>query len=214
MKYVLIFLFPFLITFSAVFFYFRLKDTITIPTVSIKKLIGSSDFSLEVAPSESLKGTIATMSGEVKWENRVATEAAVLKNFVGVEQGESLETGKDGVITVQFSDKAKITLGASSHVEIVQTLPVDLVFFQTLGQIEYIKTGDSNVSIRIKHLLIENAGDIEVLIDKVKPIVQVSVKSGSAKLAYNDSDNISQIVEVLNGETAAFNDDSRQVVIK
>ena len=73
---------------------------------------------------------------------------------------------------------------------------------------------DIPVTVRSFHLLIENKGGITVSIDKIKPIVLVTINSGSATFAYNNLNNISKVLTVEEGKTLIFNDTTRKVTIK
>jgi hypothetical protein len=220
MKKIFLFLVPFLITLVAVVGYFKLTQKISkinipnVPTVSFSDLVKFSRFSLEKAPSQSLVGTITSMSGEVEYESRIATEAAKINSPVQVQQGESLKTGLDGKLVLSFDKVAEIDISSDTLVGIVQTLPADMVFSQNSGTAEYKKLADTPVTIRSLHLLIENNGDVTVSIDKIKPIITVTVNSGTATFAYNNIDNISRVLTLESGKKLTFNDDTRRVVVK
>ncbi|HKB88376.1 MAG TPA: hypothetical protein VKC53_01865 [Patescibacteria group bacterium] len=219
-KKVLLFLAPFLITTAAVVFYFKLTQKISaitipnLPSISFSDLVKFSRFSLEKAPSQSLVGTITQISGEVGYESRNATEVAKINSPVSVQQGESLITGTDGSLVLIFEKAAEVDLFADTSLDVIQTLPADLVFAQTTGSVTYKKLSDIPVSIRSHHLLIENNGDISVSINKLKPIITLTVNSGSATIAYNNIYNISRLFSVTMGQTVTFNDDTRRVVVE
>jgi hypothetical protein len=220
MKKIILFLIPFLITIAVVVFYFKLTQKINnlrlpvFPSVSLSDLIKLSRFSLDKAPSQSLVGTIISMSGDVEYEARMATEAAKINSPIDVQQGESLLTGVNGKLILNFDKAVEIDISSDTSIGIIQTLPANVVFFQSMGSTEYKKLANIPVSIRSKHLLIENNGDITVTIDKVKPIITVVVNSGSATFAYNNLNNISKVWTVESGKTLIFNDGTRRVVIK
>ena len=109
--------------------YFKLTQKLstisipTLPSVSFSDLVKISRFSLEKAPSESLVGTISGINGDVEYESRTATESAKINSPVEVQQGESLSTGDNGKVILNFKDAADITIDSSSGVDIIQTLP-------------------------------------------------------------------------------------------
>jgi hypothetical protein len=220
MKKIILFLFPFLITAALVVGYFKLIQKIStitipnIPSVSFSDLVKLSRFSLSKAPSQSLVGTITSMSGDVEYESRVATEAAKIYSPVPVQQGESLTTGANGKLILSFEKAVEIDISSDTSIGVVQTLSADMVFSQNTGRAEYIKLTDIPVTIRSYHLLIENNGDVTVSVDKIKPIVTVSVNSGSATFAYNNINNISRVLIVISGKKLIFNDGTRRVVVK
>lgn len=179
---------------------------------SIGSIINFSNFSLVNAPSESLRGNITYMTGDTKWESRIATEAAVITKPVTVQQGESLETGIDGEINLTFDKAAWIYMAPDTSLGVVQTLPADLVFSQNNGSVEYKKLAALPLTVRVLHLLIENGGDIKVSIDKDLPVITTEIVSGSATFAYNDINNTSQVLTLKTGQKFVFNDDTRQAV--
>lgn len=220
MKKIFLFLVPFLITTITVVGYFKLTQKISkinipnVPPVSFSDLVKFSRFSLEKAPSQSLVGTITEMSGEVEYQSREATESAKINSPVAVQQGESLTTGTDGKLILTFEKGVEIGLSSETTLGVIQTLPADLVFSQSTGNVEYKKMGSIPVSIRCYHLLIENNGDVTISIDKEKPIVTVTINSGSATFAYNNISNVSRVINVGAGKKLIFNDDTRLVVAK
>jgi hypothetical protein len=220
MKKIVLFLIPFLIVTAIVVGYFKLTQKIStikipnLPSVSFSDLVKFSRFSLDKAPSQSLVGTIISMSGDIEYESRVATEAAKINSPVQVQQGESLVTGTDGKLILSFDKAAEVDMFSDSSLGVVQTLPADLVFSQNTGTVEYKKLASLPVSIRSFHLLMENNGDVTISVDKVKPIVTVTVNSGSAVFAYNNIYNVSRVLTVGSGKKLTFNDGTRRVVVK
>jgi hypothetical protein len=220
MKRVFLFIIPFLIMTIAVIGYFKLTQKIstisipTLPSISFSDIVKLSRFSLEKAPSESLVGSMSGMIGDVEYEGRTATEAAKINSPVEVQQGESLSTGTDGKLVLTFEKTAEVDISPNTFIAIIQTLPADVVISQSAGIVEYKKLADIPVTIRSYHLLVENGGDITISIDKIKPIVTISVNSGSATFAYNNIHDVSQVLNLVSGKKLIFNDSTRKVVTK
>ena len=211
MKKIFFFLYALVIGFILVGLYFRFVYKGEVPIIEIKIPFVGSQFSLENAPSKSLKGKIISMTGEIEWQSRVATESSKLTNSTTqIQQGESLKTLSTGNITVQFGDAAKIILLPKTKVDIIQTLTDDIVFNQTSGSATYEKTASYPVSVRILHLLVENGGSVTASIDELTGIITVSSDKGGATAAYNDQNNTSNIVKIPEGQKYVFNDDTRQ----
>ena len=200
--------------------YFKLTQKLstisipTLPSVSFSDLVKISRFSLEKAPSESLVGTISGINGDVEYESRTATESAKINSPVEVQQGESLSTGDNGKVILNFKDAADITIDSSSGVDIIQTLPADLVFRQIIGSVEYKKIGTYPVSIRVGHLIIENRGDIKISFTADSPVTTIVMISGTGTVAYNNLSNVSRVVNISTGQTLKFNESNRKVTIK
>lgn len=219
-KKILLFTITMVISFTSVISYSFLTKRMSkvilpqIPSISFSDLIKFSRFSLDKAPSNSLVGVITTMSGEVLYESRMATESAVITKSQEIQQGESVSTGNDGKLIINFKDAVEIILEDNSGVNIIQTLPANLVFKQTLGFVTYKKIGTYPVSIRVGHLLIENKGEIKISFTKDSPITTILIINGSATIAYNNLNNVSKVVKLEAGQSLQFNEGNRQVVTK
>lgn len=199
------------------FYYFLSKKTentaITIP--GILPTQKTSSFSLVNAPSESLKGEISTMSGQILWQSRVATEEAQISSPQLIQQGEKLETGKNSALVLKYDGIVKVTFSPETAIDIIQTLPSNLVFSQDSGSAEYKNLGSTSVvSVRALSLLVQNSGDISVSINPQRPIVTLVVKSGIATVAYNSLGFVSHEFTIPAGRTYTFNDHTRTGVLR
>jgi hypothetical protein len=174
----------------------------------------NTSFSLENAPTESLKGEISTMSGKINWQGRTATEAARILSPITIQQGENLITGENSSLGLTFSDVCSVKLAEKTEVDIVQTLPANIVFSQTGGTSEYIRTGTYPVSVRANKLLTKIDGDITISFDINKPIITVSVISGNATAAFDDLKYLSHEVIISTGQKYIFNYGTRKGVLK
>lgn len=181
---------------------------------SLQNIFRTSNFSLEKAPGESLIGKIVSMNGDVEWQSRTATDSAKLSSLINIQQGEDLETREKSTATVLFGKNLEVDLNEKTRVSFIQTLPFNIVMTQASGSAEYKKLGNVPVSIRVMHLLIENAGDVIIDVDNASPVVTLQVVSGSAKYSFNDINNVTSITEITAGKKLIFNDDTRQGVTK
>lgn len=169
-------------------------------------------FSIDDPPTQTLQGQILNSSGEIKWQSRSATEAAQLTQKVPILQGEQLETGDNGHLTLQFPDVSQIRLNPESKLYVAQTLPANLLFDQKIGSATYQKLGQLPVSIRSGFLLIkQNEGILTVETDA--DYITVSVNQGSATIAYNDADFVSQLVEIKAGDQLIADRSARAVEV-
>jgi hypothetical protein len=174
----------------------------------------TSAFSLENAPSESLRGQISAMTGEIDWTNRVATEASKLSSPVTIQQGEELSTGVKSGLSLVFPEVCSVKFSQNTDIQIIQTLPANIFFAQISGTGEYTKTGSDPVSVRVLNLLANVDGDTVISINQLKPIITLTVKSGTATVAYNDLNYVSHEVTVPKGKTLTFNSGTRRVGLK
>lgn len=167
-------------------------------------------FSLENAPAESVRGKIATFSGTVNWQSRTATEAARLRQAGGVQQGESLTTGDDGAAAVEFANFGSVTMGQKTGVDIIQTLPADLVFEVASGSAEFTSFGAAPFSVRGRHLLVTiTNGSVRVSTNEVNHTVTVETTDSPVVVAYNDRQFNSHVLNLGKNQTFSFDDDRR-----
>jgi len=154
------------------------------------------------------------MTGEISWQSRTATESAKISSSIAIQQGEKLSTGQASRLSLVFPDAGSVDFSENTEIEIIQTLPANLVFSQTSGIGEYTKTGNFPVSIRAKNFLVEIDGDLIVSFDPKRPVVILTLKSGKAVVAYNDLRFVSHEVTLVPGKIYTFNEDTRKGVLK
>lgn len=170
-------------------------------------------FSIERAPKESKEGSVASMSGKIKWESRIATAPAEISTLKTVKQGERLVTEDDGNVIVTFLDIGKVTIGSKTDLSFIQTLPNDFVFSQDAGLVDYENNSSISMSVRSFHLLVTiTNGQMSLSVDKDKTKVNITVNKGSATIAYNDLQYISRVANIEKGQTYVFDDGSRTIV--
>jgi hypothetical protein len=206
MKNFVLFILFFLIGIVSVIGYYSINGAKSnyITKQAVKKLL---DFNIATAPKETLKGTIVSLTGSVKWESRIATAPAQLTKTISIQQGESVLTENDGAVTINFSDAGLVNISAKSQVDIIQTLPTNIVFNQKKGSVTYQKTSQIPLAIRSLHLLtmIDN-GQIRLIIDEENSTILVTVISGQATIAFNDLQYLSHIINLNKGQEYLFDD--------
>lgn len=170
-----------------------------------------TSFSIEQAPSDTLRGKISTMSGEVWWESRTATVPARLINLSVIQQGESLIASDDGKLTVEFTPYSTVTISPKSQLDLIQTLPVNFVFNQPKGSVQYQASGTSPVSIRSLNLLVTvNTGLIDINTDEKTGEITLSLKSGTATIAYNSPLYVSKVWNLKPGDIFVYDSNKRK----
>jgi len=217
-KYFLIFLLGVFIVGIVGYFFFKMKkeEKVVIPSPTpVASVVTKSNFSLTEAPSESLKGEITKMMGEVKILGRVATEASVLApTSTQVQQGENYITGEGGSLSINFKNAVTMDLSEKTEVDIIQTLPANIVFSQVAGMADYKIATESSVTIRTSYLLTELHGEANISRDSDRQLVTVAIKSGNAIMAYNDKYYLIHKVVISEGQTYTFNYGKRTGVLK
>lgn len=219
-KHVLVFLVILIAVLAGFYLYYKQKfgQVVSTPLPTITEVTSqptsTSNFSLENAPTESLKGNIPVMTGEVDWQDRVATEAAKISSPSAIQQGEKLITGEKSTLSLVFPSAVSVKFLEKTAIEMIQTLPANLVFSQTTGMAEYTKTGGYPVSVRTLNLLTNITGDTIISINPDKPIITLTVKSGDVTVAYNDLKYLSHEVTITAGHTYTFNSGTRKAALK
>jgi hypothetical protein len=177
------------------------------------KIQPAYEFSIEAAPTESIKGTIMKRQGEILWESRIATEPAALTENVLIKQGERLVTGDNGTVTVDFPKVGLISLNEDADLSFIQALPVDFVVQQKKGLVKYEIQGDVPLSIRIRSGLVTKAsGTIEITVTEDDSLIYISPVEGTATIGFNDLDFVSQVFTLREGETYEYNSDERTAI--
>lgn len=167
-------------------------------------------FSLDTPPAQSLRGTILAMQGVLEWQSRSATEPAKLISNGQVLQGEEYWTKENSSLHILFINAVDISIRAKTHVNFIQTLPTNFAISQDSGEVVYKKLGTVPVSMRALRLLVtQTSGTVDISIDDEQPIVLLRVLMGSVTLAFNDSDNVSNVITVDEGSTYRFNTEER-----
>jgi hypothetical protein len=170
----------------------------------------TTQFSLNKAPSESVVGTIASMSGTVNWLSRTAAKPVQIKTPRAIQQGEELSTGSKGTAVITIQNDAALALEPNTHVSIVQLLPQNFVFGQDKGIVQYANNFQVPVSIRSLDLLtLLVKGKVTSTVDPVNQKVTISVVSGAVREAYEDSQNNSVTLTVNPGQTFVFDDTNK-----
>lgn len=167
-------------------------------------------FSIENAPSQSLFGKVVSVSGNVSWQSRTASFATLIKSWVKLQQGEEINVQNNGKATIDFPQVVKVTVLANTQLNFIQTLPANFVVKQAQGQSIYDKNGAIPLSVRALDLLVNvEAGVCSISVDKDTKDIIVAVNSGSAMIAFSDTDNNTNILTINKGKQYLFNNDTK-----
>jgi hypothetical protein len=170
----------------------------------------TTKYSLEKAPSDSLQGIIASMSGSVIWLSRTANKSIKLRAPRTIQQGEEISTGSNGKVVVRIQNDTSLLLQPNTHVSIIQLLPQNFVFMQDKGLVHYVNTIHVPVSIRSFDLVtIINEGIISLSVDPKTQTIAVTVEKGTVREGYEDLQNTSTVVTVNAGQTFLFDETNK-----
>jgi hypothetical protein len=170
----------------------------------------TTKFSLKDAPSESLSASVATLSGSVNWRSRISTNTIQLKMYQKVQQGEEITTGHNGKAGLKIQNDAFLLLEPNTHIAIIQLLPVNFVFVQDKGKVEYANTIRVPISVRSLDLLsVITNGDVIITVDPNKQTVMVAVLKGSVKEGYEDLQNTNTVMNLNAGQIFVFDETNR-----
>ena len=172
-------------------------------------------FSVAKPPRESLRGELTTLSGDVLWQSRTATEGAKITTSQAILQGEALSTGSKGAASIEFNGAASMSLSSESAISFIQTLPANIVINQTSGTVAYTRSGTVPLSIRVLGLLLNvDEGEIMVAVNPLRPIITVEVKKGIVTAGFNDLYLVSNVVNISQGHIFYFNNETRKTDLK
>lgn len=192
-----------------IFSYKRVIQTVT--SQQLKTPISSSSFSLENAPSESLRATIVSLSGDVSWQSRTATQPAEIFKPIQIQQGEKIVTKENGRAKIVFSGKAEIILNPKTEIDFIQTLPGNILIEQVSGFAEYNALTDA-LNVRSQGLLIKiSTGNVSMSVSESEPYLTADVKTGSITAGYNDLNYITKVSEANAGERLIYRTDVKKV---
>lgn len=165
-------------------------------------------------PTHALVGSLATMSGEVKKFGRQDEEYQILETIGPIVQGESVATGADGTMVIQFSNAITMEAGPWSELSFSELLPPNIAIRQKGGTVTY-RLINKNMpwSMRVlQTLVVLEEGEMEVAMDGSEAtIVQ---KSGRALLGNIDADNNTTTYELSEGQSADLNESTETVSVK
>ena len=173
-----------------------------------------STYSIVEPPTKSLKGEIASKSGSLLFESRLATIAGELKDTNIIQQGERLITETGGNATLKFDKVGSLELSEETEVSFIQTLPTNFVVEQKRGVVKYTVEGTIPISIRIRSAIITRSegGLLQIEMTDGDPIILISTISGQAKIGFNDLDYVSQVFTLRSGEVYEYNSDGRTAI--
>lgn len=173
------------------------------------------NFSLENSPTSAMRGTVTELKGDVLWKSRAATESAALFPATKIQQGEEVETKEDGNLTIEFSDGQSIQILPKSGLNIIQTLPDNLVFQQTDGTAIYKNTSGLPLAVRGLGLVTQFInGEAKITVNNKTAVVIVEVTKGSLATAYNDSRYETSVANITQGKKLTFNNAKKRATIK
>lgn len=213
MKNLVLLVISFLIGVGAVFAFSLINKQNNPPKQSADKKTSEPNFKIESPPSESLKGLIASRSGTLLWESRIATAPAEIGDNIQIQQGERLISEQNSKVTVNFDQAGFFELSENSDLAFIQTLPAELVVEQKKGKIRYTVNGKFPLSIKIRNALIsKKSGVIEIALTEDDPAILISTIRKTAVIGFNDSDNISQLFNLREGQIYEYNSEERTTI--
>lgn len=209
MKSLVLLVFSIIFGFASVALFFIVHKQVEVRQIPLPK--PSISFSLENPPPKSIRGNVVSITGDVVWESRIATEASTLTKNIPLVQGEFIETKDNGIVSVQFPKASFITLAPKSKIYFVQAIPKNLVIVQESGSVQYEQTGSIPISVRTLGLLVsQDTGEIHISINALGSKVTVTADTGNVTLAYEDKDNLSILENLEERDRFVFYPDERE----
>jgi hypothetical protein len=182
----------------------------------LNPLLPVTHFSLENAPQQSLKGEVASYSGNVAWISRTAVVSSLIKSKIKIGQGEEIIAQGNGTATLIFPVGILIQMESNSNISIIQTLPVSIVIAQDKGTVSYKNTNNKiPLSVNGLDLLISmSQGICQISVDKENANVVINVSSGFATAVFIDNENNTQTKTIESGREMDFNNNTKQATVE
>lgn len=209
-KNILIFIFFFVIS---TFIVYEILNSQNITTLHISLFEPKTQFSIQNAPSQSLKGKTINLSGAVSYQSRAANFGLSITTQTDIVQGDSLSTLGNGKALVIFGKIGNVSLLPNTQVNFIQTLPQNFVVQQTEGLSIYQRAGKIPFTVRAFDLIVDlsDNSSVSIGVDKDKSIVTIDIQKGIANLAFTDLNNVSNVVNLTQGEKAIFNNNTQSL---
>ena len=181
----------------------------------LKPFFPKTLFSVENPPNQSLTGDILSMSGNVAWQSRIANYATLINSPIKIQQGEEIDVQNNGNAIIDFTKVGKISVSPNTQINFIQTLPANFVLEQKQGILTFDKNGNIPASIRALDLLINiEEGSCTISVDKDSSDIIITVNSGSVTIAFNDTNNQTNILTIKEGKEYLFNNNTKLGKIK
>lgn len=158
-------------------------------------------------PKSAVQAIITHVKGIVSKQGRSDTEFHTITKTDTLAQGESLAT-KQGSADILVGQRVMLTLRSATQLDYLTGLPGQMVVRQPMGTIIYDISAINNLpfSVRSLGLLIQFTQPTRTTIttDTNSQTVSVVVSSGSARLAYSDANDTTQVATIQRGGSALF----------
>jgi hypothetical protein len=160
---------------------------------------------LDTPPGLSVQGKILNMSGDVQWESRAATEFSQITHPQTLQQGEAVRTGTNSLVELSFGENTSLNVGETSEIDFIQMLQDHFVFKQMSGTVIYTNTKTVPISVKTSSIIVLlSEGEMKITMDKEGKTVAVTMNKGTAQIAYNNADFVSQIVNISQGDVFVY----------
>lgn len=169
-----------------------------------------SSFTLS-PPSQAITAALSESAGVVEQFTREADDYQEATPGGAIRQGESIAT-KRGSAVIALDTLGSVSMGDNSEMSFVSLIPTSLVVWQKSGTVAYEVNASDPFSIRALHALITLSGDASLAIDGTDILFRVT--KGTAKLALVDTDNNTNVWNIVEGQRAIVDDEARSVRLR
>lgn len=162
-------------------------------------------------PSKVVPAQVINVIGEVK---KISTSSALLVDDQ-ILPGEKIVASSDSSAEFQVDAFFHIIMQSLSGLGFNNGIPASYLVSQDSGNIEYSVTGDQSLSIRALNTLVRlSSGSAHLAIDASQRNFSLKISSGSAKMAWTNNQNETQVSDILDGQTAKFNNVSKKILVR
>ena len=162
----------------------------------------NSDFKLQ-PPTLALTGKVEQITREVKKRSREDKDFREIKTGEKIIQGEILSTGEKARVEVVFPGFVKLKIQPNSEIGFSDLIAEEFLLSQRNGSVTYEFIDSKNtLSVRSLHLLSAiQTGITQINVESQQGRVTLENISGKTKIAYVNSENKTQVLELTKGKT-------------
>lgn len=167
-----------------------------------------SEFTLQ-PPAQALTGELTVTKGHAEIFKRIADNFSEASSGAKILTGESVYTRTNSTARVEVKELVEVYFNPGSEVAFVNLFKENALLQQKSGTVHYNLNSIYPVSVRTLHLLSTvYEGSATITVDS--PEITVNIPKGRGKIAFVDTDNNTQILELSSGQKALINDITRK----
>lgn len=162
-------------------------------------------------PARAISATLVEAQGETLQFLRQADDFTPATPSGAILQGETIAT-KKGSAVITLQNLGVVSLAGDSEVGFTSLVPDAIMLRQKSGSVSYEVNSLAPFSIRALHALVTLNGDATITM--ADGTISLRITKGTAKLAIVDTQNNTQVWDLVQGHRATIDDEARSVVLR